>query len=637
MSQVTYRKLSQLLDLELAWKRINSDKYNDLLPDILDYRDVDYDRIATLDNIKHKLDGGYEPSELLKIDVPKKEGYPPRLGANMVPEDRIVYQAIIDYISKKVEEPPADGVFSYRLNKDTRSDSMFQPWKPQWLEMRRKMRKVYAEGYHCLLRTDIAAYFEHIDHNILRTNILNQQVSEERYTTPIYRSGTAIAIVEEDGTISLFNKVAEELTGYTKEEVEGKMTLTALLPEEERQWLMGYHQARRRDEGAPITYEVKMRRKDGEVRTILTSVGLIPGTRRSITSIIDITEMKRMVQKLEIFEDKQVLDLLDRLLRKWAISDVKNTGIPQGCDASSFLGTIYLISLDKRMKREGFKYFRYSDEIYVLTKDEIAARKVIKVIAHELRKLQLSFQESKTEIIKDPRRVAEKLGSEEEDAIIDFDYDFQRRLPTKDVREPERKIVKRYKETTKIIRAGKIDISKLIWCINRLRMLKSDRAVNFVLKRLAEIPFLADCFFEYLKTFADRENVKEGIVQFLTSPNNIHEWQEMWLLFTLSKADRLDESQLKVVREIIGNDSKHWASRAAAIIVLGKLGNNKDRKWLRYLYPNGNNYYIKRAIAVSMRGLPKLARNRFYTEIEKESYHTRRLVKYLRQRRIQTI
>ena len=151
------------------------------------------------------------------------------------------------------------------------------------------------------------------------------------------------------------------------------------------------------------------------------------------------------------------------------------------------------------------------------------------------------------------------------------------------------------------------------------------------------MPFLADLFFDYLKIFADREIVKKVIVQFLTSPNNIHEWQEMWLLFTLCKADKLDGSQLKVIREIIGNNSKHWAPRAAAIIVLGKLGNRKDGKWLRDLYSNENNYYIKRAIAVGVRGLPKLARNNFYAEIEKESYDMKRLAKYLRQKRVQTI
>jgi len=634
---MTRRRLSNQLDLELAWRRINSDKYNDLIPDILEYKDVEYDRKNTIKNIKSKLDRGYEPSELLKMDVPKKEGYPPRLGANMVPEDRIVYQAIIDYISTRVEEPPADCVFSHRLNKNTRSNSIFKPWKTQWLEMRRKMRKVYAEGYQCMLRTDIAAYFEHIDHNILKTNILNWQAMEDKDHALVQYKGTFTAIIEEDMTISLVNEGFKELTGYCKEEIEGKTTILDFIPEKEKQRIIGYHHARRRGGGAPTTYETKIRRKDGEMRNVLATVGLIPGTKRSIGSLIDITEMEKALPVLEIIEDKQVIDLLDSLLKKWAVSDVKHIGIPQGCDASSFLGSLYLVSLDKRMKREGFKYFRYSDEIYVLTKDEIEARKAIKVIAHELRKLHLSFQESKTEITNDHKRVAEKLGSEEEDEIIEFDYDLQRKLRTKDVREPERKIVKKYKETTKTARAKSIDISKLIWCINRLRMLESDRAVTFALKKLAEMPFLADLFFEYLKIFANREIVKKGIVQFLSSPNNIHEWQEMWLLFALSKANRLDDSQLKVVRDIIEDNYKHWASRAAAIIVLGKLGNSKDRKWLRDLYSNESNYYIKRAIAVGMRGSPKLARNNFYAEIEKESYDTKRLVNYLRQKRVQTI
>ena len=158
----------------------------------------------------------------------------------MTPEDRIVYQAVVGFISSMVEEPSADCVFGYRLNKSTRSNAMFKFWRPLWLRWKREMRKVYANGYRCLLRTDIAAYFEHIDHRILRTNILNGQVKE-----------------------------------------------------------------------------------------------------------------------------KQILDLLSKLLKRWAVSDVRHIGIPQGCDASSFIGNLYLINLDKIMKREGFKYFRYSDQIYI--------------------------------------------------------------------------------------------------------------------------------------------------------------------------------------------------------------------------------------------------------------------------------
>lgn len=111
------KKLSNILDLELAWRQIKKDQYNDIIPDILEYKDVDRDRNTTITKIKEKLDRGYEPSELLNIDMPKK-GYTLRPGSNMIPEDRIVYQAVVDFISSKVEEPPADCVFGYRLDKN---------------------------------------------------------------------------------------------------------------------------------------------------------------------------------------------------------------------------------------------------------------------------------------------------------------------------------------------------------------------------------------------------------------------------------------------------------------------------------------------------------------------------------------
>lgn len=508
---MTHKKLSEILDLELAWRRVKRDQYNDIIPDILDLRDVDYDKENTINNLRKRVDMDYEPSSPLEIDVPKK-GYTLRLGSNLIPEDRIVYQAVVDFISSKVEEPPAECTFSYRLNKNSKSNDMFQFWRPWWLKMRKKMREVYTGDYCYLLRTDIAAYFEHIDHSILRTNILNGQI-----------------------------------------------------------------------------------------------------------------------------EDKQVLDLLNKLMKRWAVSDAKHIGIPQGCDASSCIGNLYLINLDKTMKRGDFKYFRYSDDIYVLTRDEKEARMAIKVITRELRRLHLNLQEAKTEIITDQKRVAEETGSEEEDRIRDFDYEFQRKLRKNDVEESENEIVRKYNEITRNSRAKKVDTSTFRWCVNRLCKLRSDKAVKFILIRLGEMPFLADLFFEYIQIFVNRTFVRERIVNFLTSRNNIYEWQEMWLLLTLSKANKLDNVQLDVVRKIIRDSSKHWASKVAAILVLGKLGDDADRNWLRGLYSSESNNCIKRAIAVGVHGLPRSVRNGFYASIENDSYDMRRLVKYLRQEKIETI
>ncbi|MFC2024515.1 hypothetical protein ACFLTJ_02945 [Chloroflexota bacterium] len=82
---------------------------------------------------------------------------------------------------------------------------------------------------------------------------------------------------------------------------------------------------------------------------------------------------------------------------------------------------------------------------------------------------------------------------------------------------------------------------------------------------------------------------------------------------------------------------KHWASKIAAMLVIGKLGDNTDKKWLRDVYRKETNHSIKRSIAIAVHGLTKSARNKFYSEIENDSYDVKRCVKYLRQDNMVTI
>jgi len=506
-------KLSAILNLKLAWQRVKADQYNDLLPDILELRDVDSDIDATIQSIKTRLDSGYQPSDALRIDVPKK-GYTLRPGSSLVPEDRLVYQALADFISKWVEEPPREACFSYRINKtNSKSKSMFQFWRKSWLQMKEKMRDLYESGqYCCLLRTDIAAYFEHVDHDILKTDILDPEI----------------------------------------------------------------------------------KRKDA-------------------------------------------LEILDRLLRKWAVSEARHLGLPQGCDASSYFGNLYLREVDKIMIRNGFRYFRYSDEIFVFTKDKREARKAIKALTHELRRLHLNLQDAKTEIIEDPEKIQKEIGTEEDDKIRDFDYEFNRKAKKGEIDDAKEEIIKRYKEVTRNGRAKQIDLSKFRWCINKLTSIRCDKALHFLLSRLTELPFLADLYFKYVSLFIDRRKVKEQITTFLSSDDNLYDWQEMWLLLTLSKAKKASGLDLTIIRDIARSSEKHWASRVAAILVLGKLGDNTDRIWLKTSYPDEDNINVKRAIAISSHNLQKAVRNRFYSKIERDSESMTRLVKYLRQDNIETI
>jgi len=60
---------------------------------------------------------------------------------------------------------------------------------------------------------------------------------------------------------------------------------------------MKKHHRNRRDNGksAPSEYEFQFVAKDGSVKDIFLSVGIIPGTKRSVASLLDVTGTKKRI------------------------------------------------------------------------------------------------------------------------------------------------------------------------------------------------------------------------------------------------------------------------------------------------------------------------------------------------------
>jgi PAS domain S-box-containing protein len=130
--------------------------------------------------------------------------------------------------------------------------------------------------------------------------------SEEKYKTVFQNTGNATAILEKDTTISIVNDRFEELVGYRKEEMEGKMSWKELILEvNDLEKMETYHYKRREDPtSVPRTYETKIVDKDGEVHDVLLNVDMIPGTDQSVASLTDITYQKRIQKELKESEDK---------------------------------------------------------------------------------------------------------------------------------------------------------------------------------------------------------------------------------------------------------------------------------------------------------------------------------------------
>jgi len=128
--------------------------------------------------------------------------------------------------------------------------------------------------------------------------------SEERFRALFEHCSIPIIIIEKDRTVSMANERFEELTGYSKEEIEGKMDFVEFLPEEEKERLTGYHDARRKKGGtAPERYEATVIRKDGEQRTVEITVGMIPGTDKTSASLLDITDRNMLENEIRRTKD----------------------------------------------------------------------------------------------------------------------------------------------------------------------------------------------------------------------------------------------------------------------------------------------------------------------------------------------
>jgi PAS domain S-box-containing protein len=130
-----------------------------------------------------------------------------------------------------------------------------------------------------------------------RTEMLLQE-SRARYEAIFESTGTATLLVEEDTTIIMANRECLPVTGYSPEELVGTKWPKYVAPES-LELMLKRHQARRKDFGqVPRKYEVKMINKGGLIRDVLMDIAVIPGTKKSVVSMLDVTERKRAEERL---------------------------------------------------------------------------------------------------------------------------------------------------------------------------------------------------------------------------------------------------------------------------------------------------------------------------------------------------
>jgi PAS domain S-box-containing protein len=117
--------------------------------------------------------------------------------------------------------------------------------------------------------------------------------SESAYRTIFENTGTATVIINDRNLITLANTEFEKLSGYSKDEIEGKMVWTEFVILDDLERMIKHNNLRITDNGSdPKNYEFRLSNKLGVIKNIFVVAVIMPGSNNSLISLLDVTKRR---------------------------------------------------------------------------------------------------------------------------------------------------------------------------------------------------------------------------------------------------------------------------------------------------------------------------------------------------------
>ncbi len=122
---------------------------------------------------------------------------------------------------------------------------------------------------------------------------------ERWYRTLFENTGTAMVILEQDLIIHSFNGEFVRLTGIPAEEFRQKRVFRELVPDDDYERLVAYHKTRLAGGVSPSEYEGQLVTRRGGRKFVALKADVIPGTTRTIVSLMDVSLRKHAEKALQ--------------------------------------------------------------------------------------------------------------------------------------------------------------------------------------------------------------------------------------------------------------------------------------------------------------------------------------------------
>lgn len=325
-------------------------------------------------------------------------------------------------------------------------------------------------------------------------------------------------------------------------------------------------------------------------------------------------KLKEVIDEIDIENEqkkyyKKVCDLLKVLLDVWA-EQKTGCGIPQNRDPSSFLANMYLHKIDEYLINLGYSYFRYMDDLRFVCENKYIARKLLKNLISELRKIGLNVNSRKTQILEsDDPNLGDWLPETDRD-IEQIDSLFRsRNLLTIKTAIPLLKA-----KTIELINDGKTGNRHFRFCIERyIKLLRVEQIKDsvdiseitpIIIRELLEQPWATDVFFRFLECVELTQAHCKEIANIISlEVYSTYEWQSYYLWQLLIAKKYKSDKLLEMARSIIKDDTSYKPQKAGSCLYLSSLGSNEDQQYIAKNFVLFKDFFTQRIALIAVKDL----------------------------------
>jgi hypothetical protein len=305
----------------------------------------------------------------------------------------------------------------------------------------------------------------------------------------------------------------------------------------------------------------------------------------------------------------KAIKILYIILKKWAVTQT-GCGIPQNRNPSSFLANMYLHVVDEAMIRLGYRYYRYMDDIRFVCDSKYEARKILKHLISELRKIGLNVNSKKTAILGlDAPEIINFLPMPDRE-IEQIDELFK----TRKLNYIKKALPLLEKKTIGIIEAKDTGSRYFRFCIQRyIKLLRTEcikesvdtkMLVPTIITELLEQPWSTDSFFQFLECVELTEEDYSRLENILSDEVLCtYEWQSYYLWQLLIAKKYKSEKLLGLSRHKIKNEQNNKPQTAGCCLYLSSLGTINDKQYIAENFIIFKDFFTQRIALIAVKDL----------------------------------